>query len=116
VIEFLNTDKYDQNFRALCAQENFGSNLEKLMPEPNEDCAIAQISGMALTGRVCEPRSARQRSTPACMPPLQNCRKSGAPPTSGIAASPREASSPQSLKVMWHTKSRHQDPRIPHRY
>eukprot|EP00966_Prymnesium_polylepis_P288684 6668167-Prymnesium_polylepis.1 len=31
---------------------------------------------MALTGRVCEPRSARQRSTPACLPPLQNCRKS----------------------------------------
>eukprot|EP00966_Prymnesium_polylepis_P039903 926642-Prymnesium_polylepis.1 len=31
---------------------------------------------MALMGRVCEPRSARLHSTPACLPPLQNCQKS----------------------------------------
>ena len=43
----------------------------------DEDCAIAQISGMALTGRVCEPRSVRQRSAPA---------------SSAIAAAPPEAS------------------------
>eukprot|EP00966_Prymnesium_polylepis_P237318 5488707-Prymnesium_polylepis.1 len=54
---------------------------------------------MALTGRVCEPRSARQRSTLACLHPLQNCRKSlqeRRQHTSGIAASATRQASPQS--------------------
>eukprot|EP00966_Prymnesium_polylepis_P213465 4943818-Prymnesium_polylepis.1 len=52
----------------------------KTAPLPIAPLPVAQICvrNGPYGPRLREPRSARQRNTSACLPPLKNCRKSGA--------------------------------------